>query len=148
VAIRNGINTSDKPRSQILKETGISQSQLSRLIRGEGRLSLRTLEKLAHALGLEMIVRQRSKKTAILSEPVESLGLSVRAQDCLTQASKPLRTVRQLVNCSEAMLTAIPNSGLLVVEEIRQKLAQHRLRLKGERKRRNSDEEAAKRTLT
>jgi DNA-directed RNA polymerase alpha subunit len=99
---------------------------------GGGGLSLRTLEKLAHALDLEIIVRQRSKKITILSEPVEILGLSVRTQNCLTQqASRPIRTIRQLVRCSEDVVTAIPNSGPTVVTEIREKLAQHGLRLKG-----------------
>src|SRR5271163_4673514 len=59
--IRQAINTTDKPRSRLLKETGISQSQLSRLMEGEGQLSLPKLEKLAHSLDLEIIARQRSK---------------------------------------------------------------------------------------
>lgn len=41
-------------------------------------MSLGKLERLAEALDLEIIVRQRPKKAAILSEPVERLGLSVR----------------------------------------------------------------------
>lgn len=64
---------------------------------------------------------------------IEALRFSVRTQNCLTQhALKPVRTVRQLVNCSEAALATIPYAGPTVVEEIRGKLAQHGLRLKGE----------------
>jgi transcriptional regulator with XRE-family HTH domain len=132
--IRQAINASDKPRTQIVKETGLSRSQLSRLIRSGPGLSLQGLEKLAGALDLEIIVRPRSRKSAILGQPIEALGFSVRTRNCLTQhAAKPVRTIRQLVKCSEATLTAIPRSGLLVVEEIRQALARHGLRLKGER---------------
>jgi DNA-directed RNA polymerase alpha subunit len=77
---------------------------------------------------------QRPKKTAILSEPIEILGLSVRTQDCLAEhTSKPILTVRQLVSFSADMLVAIPNSGPIVVREIRETLAQHGLRLTGER---------------
>jgi DNA-directed RNA polymerase alpha subunit len=132
-AIRQAINTSEKPRAELLKETGISQPQLARLMKGVGQLSLPKLEKLAHSLDLEIIARQRSKRAAFLSKPIEALRFSVRTQNCLTRhALKPARTVRQLVNCSEASLRAIPNSGPLVVAEIRQKLARHGLRLRGE----------------
>ena len=102
-----------------------------------GGLTLRQLDKLAHALDLEIIVRPRSQKPAILGKPIETLGLSVRAQNCLTvHARKPIHTIRQLVSCSETALAAIPHCGLTVVEEVRHKLAQHGLRLKGERQRR------------
>jgi DNA-directed RNA polymerase alpha subunit len=67
-------------------------------------------------------------------QSIETLDLSVRTHNCLTRrASKPIRTIGQLVHCSEAVLSAIPKSGLTVVEEIRAKLAQYGLRLKGER---------------
>jgi DNA-directed RNA polymerase alpha subunit len=119
-AIRQAVKASEKPRSQILKEAGISQSQLSTLI--------------SEALDLEISVRRRSKKASILGEPVEILGLSVRTQNCLTQqASRPIRTVRQLVSCSEEMAATIPNSGPNVLKEIREKLAQHGLRLRAKR---------------
>ena len=89
-------------------------------------MSLPRLEQLAKALDLEITVRRRSKKGRILGEPVEILGLSVRTQNCLTQqASRPIRTIRQLTICSEDVVAAIPNSGPTVVKEIREKLAQH-----------------------
>jgi transcriptional regulator with XRE-family HTH domain len=139
LAMRRAIRTSGKARGQILKEAGINQSQLARLMKGGGGLSLARLERFAEVLGLEIIVRPRSKKTAILNKPVESLGLSVRAQHCLTQhPSKPICTVRQLINCSEASLAAFPNSGPLVVEEVRGILARHGFRLRDQGTRRRS----------
>lgn len=61
--IRNAINTSDKTRYRLSKETGIAQSQLSRLMTGQEGLSYENLEKLADALGLEIIIRPAKRKT-------------------------------------------------------------------------------------
>ncbi len=57
--IREAIKVSDKTRYRLSKETSIPQSQLSRLITGEKGLSFEALERLAEALGLEIIIRQK-----------------------------------------------------------------------------------------
>jgi transcriptional regulator with XRE-family HTH domain len=131
--IREAAKASGQSRREILRFAGMSQAEFARLMRRDARSSLHRLERLARALDLEIIIRPRVKEAAILSKPIERLGLSVRAHTCLTvYARKPVRTVRQLASCSEAMLAAIPNSGPTVVEQIRCALAQHGLRLKGE----------------
>jgi transcriptional regulator with XRE-family HTH domain len=131
--IRQAMRASGKTRDQISKETGIPRPRLARLSRGETALSLESLEKLAHALDLEIILRPRSRNSRILRQPVETLNLSVRATNCLTQyAPKPIRTIRQLVRCTAASLVDIPKSGPTVVAEVRQRLAENGLRLKGE----------------
>lgn len=55
--IRKVIQNSEKTRYRLSKETGIAQSQLSRLMTGQEGLSYENLEKLADALGVEIIIR-------------------------------------------------------------------------------------------
>lgn len=60
--IRKAINASDKTRYRLWKETGITQSQLSRLMSDEAGVSVDNLELLAEALGLEIIIRPAKAK--------------------------------------------------------------------------------------
>jgi transcriptional regulator with XRE-family HTH domain len=60
--IRKAIEASDKTRYRLSKETGIAQSQLSRLMTGQEGLSYENLEKLADALGLEISIRPAKAK--------------------------------------------------------------------------------------
>ncbi|MCL2646274.1 MAG: helix-turn-helix domain-containing protein [Phycisphaerales bacterium] len=60
--IRNAIEVSSKTRYRLWKETGIKQSQLSRLMSGQTGVSVENLEKLADALGLEIIIRPAKAK--------------------------------------------------------------------------------------
>ncbi len=61
-AIRRAIEESDKTRYRLSKETGIAQSQLSRLMTGQEGLSYENLERLADALGLEITIRPAKAK--------------------------------------------------------------------------------------
>lgn len=58
--IRKAIQASDKTRYRLSQETSIPQSQLSRLMTGEKGLSFDAMERLADALGLEIIIRSRT----------------------------------------------------------------------------------------
>ena len=60
-AICEGIEASGKTRYRIAKDTGISQTQLSRLMTGERGLSIESAERLADYLGLEIIVRPKRR---------------------------------------------------------------------------------------
>lgn len=55
--IRKAMKASGKTRYRLWKETGIDQSHLFKLWNGEAGLSVENLEKLAGALGLEIIIR-------------------------------------------------------------------------------------------
>ncbi len=66
--IRKAIKASDKTRYQLWKETGIKQSQLSRLMSGESGVSVENLERLADALGLEIILRPAKAKASKTKE--------------------------------------------------------------------------------
>ena len=58
-AIRKAIKNGDKTRYQIAKDTGITQSQLSRLMKRERGLSIESLERLTDYLELEIIIRPK-----------------------------------------------------------------------------------------
>ena len=61
-AIRKAIEASGETRYRLWKVTGISQSHLSRVMRGEAGLSVENLERLAEALELEIIIRPAKRK--------------------------------------------------------------------------------------
>ncbi|OHB66230.1 MAG: hypothetical protein A2Y76_14010 [Planctomycetes bacterium RBG_13_60_9] len=57
--IRKAIEAGGKTRYRLSKETGIDQAQLSRLMSGKEGVSVENLERLADALGLEIIIRPK-----------------------------------------------------------------------------------------
>ena len=60
--IREAIKASDKTRYRLSKETAIPQSQLSRLMTGAKGVSFDAMERLAEALGLEIILRPKRRQ--------------------------------------------------------------------------------------
>ncbi len=62
--IREAIHQSGQTRYSISKATGIDQAQLSKLMKGKAALSLKSLERLAEFLDLEIIIRPRRKGKA------------------------------------------------------------------------------------
>lgn len=60
--IRRAIEASGLTRYQIAKDTGVAQSQLSRLVNGERGLSVEAIEQLAHYLDLEIVIRRKRRK--------------------------------------------------------------------------------------
>ena len=60
--IRKAIEMSGKTRYRIAKESGVAQSQLSRLMSGERGLSVETVERLAECLGLEIEIRSTRRR--------------------------------------------------------------------------------------
>lgn len=60
-AMRRAIEASGKTRYRIAKESGVSASQLSRLVNGERGLSVDTIERLANYLGLRITIEPKGK---------------------------------------------------------------------------------------
>ena len=60
--IRKAVETSGKSRYRIARESGLAQSQLSRLISGKRGLSLEALVRLADCLGLEVVIRPKRRR--------------------------------------------------------------------------------------
>jgi len=60
--LRKAIATSPKTRYRLWQETGIGQPQLSRLMNGRDCLGYGNLDKLSDALGMEFVLRPKSKK--------------------------------------------------------------------------------------
>jgi DNA-directed RNA polymerase subunit alpha len=66
----------------------------------------------------------------LLNKPVSELNLSVRPRLCLERLG--IQTLGELVQRTGAELLATPNFGLPSLAEIREKLAQHGLSLRGD----------------
>ncbi len=62
------MKASDKTRYSLWKETGIDQSHLFKLWNGKAGLSVENLEKLADALGMEVIIRPAKAKPRKVKE--------------------------------------------------------------------------------
>lgn len=62
--IRQCIRDSDKSRYVLAKECGVSESQLSQLMAGTKGLSYDALERLVEALGMEIIIRPRTRRSS------------------------------------------------------------------------------------
>ncbi len=60
--IKGAIESSEKTRYRIAKESGVTQGQLSRLMSNERGLSVETLEHLANYLGLEIVIRKKRQR--------------------------------------------------------------------------------------
>lgn len=60
--LKEAIEKGTKSRYRLWQETGIKQSHLSRFMAGTRGLGIENTEKLAKALGLELILRKRTKK--------------------------------------------------------------------------------------
>ena len=60
--MRRRVRASDKTCYRIFKDTGISQSQLSRFLSGEKGLSFDAFECIARCLALEIKIRLRRRK--------------------------------------------------------------------------------------
>ncbi len=61
-AFRHAIAESGKTRYRLWQETGISQAQLCEFLHGRRGMSMESLETLAEALGLEIVVRPAKRK--------------------------------------------------------------------------------------
>ncbi|MBK9388470.1 MAG: DNA-directed RNA polymerase subunit alpha [Planctomycetes bacterium] len=70
---------------------------------------------------------EKSSLDRLLDQPVEILGLSVRAKNCLDSDS--IRTLRDLVRNTESDLMAIRNFGQTSLIEVQKKLEEHGLGL-------------------
>ena len=60
--IRKAIDTSEKKRAQISRETGVSEVRLCQLMAGTRGLSIEALELLADNLGLEIVAKPKRRK--------------------------------------------------------------------------------------
>src|SRR5205823_7262746 len=62
--------------------------------------------------------------------PIEELELGVRSYNCLKRVG--IETIGDLVSKTEAELAAIPNFGKKSIEEVKETLGTHGLRLRGD----------------
>lgn len=60
--LREAIESAGVSRYRISIESGVSQSHLSRFMSGESGCSVENAEKIAEALGLEIVLRPKQRK--------------------------------------------------------------------------------------
>jgi transcriptional regulator with XRE-family HTH domain len=60
-AIKRAVLADKRTRYRIAKDSGVSESQLSKLVNGKMGLNVRTVEALANTLDLEIIVRPKRR---------------------------------------------------------------------------------------
>lgn len=60
--IIEAIDSSAQTRYRIAHGSGVSEAQLSRLVRGEAGMSVANVERVADYLGLEIIVRPKRRR--------------------------------------------------------------------------------------
>ncbi len=60
--LRRAVETSDKTRYRIFKETGIAQSILSRFVNEGAGLSMDSIDKLCDCLKLRLVAEERSSE--------------------------------------------------------------------------------------
>ena len=63
--LRRAIEDSPESRYRLSKKTGIEQSQLSRFMAGSVRLGVESVERLAQALGYEIVMRKKRKRKKV-----------------------------------------------------------------------------------
>lgn len=61
--IREAIEASDATRYRIAKDVGIDHGQMSRLMNGQGSLSLEALQRLLEYLDLDIVIQAKAKKS-------------------------------------------------------------------------------------
>ncbi len=84
----------------------------------------------AEVLGLES-ERKEEAPAAVLDMNIEDLEFSSRSLNCLRKAG--VKTVRDLVGYSEAELMKFKNFGSKSLTEVRAKLSEYKLKLKGDK---------------
>ena len=70
------------------------------------------------------------EQAALLDRPISELNLSVRARKCMTRLN--ITTIGDLVRKTGDALLECKNFGVTSLNEVRQKLAEHGLKLRGE----------------
>ncbi len=62
--VRRAVRLSGMSQYVLSRETGVTEGSISRFVRGERGLSSESLERIAEALGLEVVVRGDTAKVA------------------------------------------------------------------------------------
>lgn len=100
------------------------------LIRGYAIFTdLEKIEGFAEAAGVEGVV-ETSSAHGMENFPIEELELGVRSYNCLKRVG--IETIGDLIAKSEQELAAIPNFGKKSIEEVKETLGAHGLKLRGD----------------
>lgn len=119
-------NGAIEPRTAVTKAATILREDLAIFV-GEsaGEESAREVQLAATQPELA-----QTKHSAYDDTPIEELELGVRSYNCLKREG--VETIGDLITKSDQELMCIPNFGRKSIEEVRERLAQNNLKLRGE----------------
>lgn len=119
---------------QLLSSKNFGETSLSEIKEVMGTKGLRLGQSLEEGAQYEMRYRPQqplsAEEQAILSKPVSDLNLSVRARKCMNRLG--LNSLGDLVQRTADELLESKNFGMTSLNEVREKLAQYGLTLRGD----------------
>jgi transcriptional regulator with XRE-family HTH domain len=105
--LRQAVLVSGMSRYELSRQADVSQSVLSRFVRGAGGLSVDNLERVAAALGLQIVLQKRGAGPQSL--PTAFGGRIDKRAEYLRECSPaPLQTGVAFVTCEDAVPTGDP----------------------------------------
>lgn len=120
--------------AQLLASKNFGETSLEEIKAIMGQKGLRVGQSLEQGAQYEMRYRPAqqlsAEEQAILNKPVTELNLSVRARKCMNRLN--IETLGQLISRSQDDLLEAKNFGMTSLTEVREKLAQHGLKLRGD----------------
>jgi DNA-directed RNA polymerase subunit alpha len=121
-------NGSMEPQAAVSKAAALLRDELSIFISADDEAG--TDDGLGHLDVFEQDEDTQSPVFAYNDTPIEELELGVRSYNCLKREG--IETIGDLVRRSDQELMCIPNFGRKSIEEVRERLAQNNLKLRGE----------------
>jgi DNA-directed RNA polymerase subunit alpha len=119
---------------QLLSSKNFGETSLQEIKEMMAAKGLRLGQSLEQGSQYEMRFRPQQQLTeqeqAVLNKPVSDLNLSVRARKCMNKLS--ISTLGELINRSADELLEIKNFGMTSLNELREKLGQFGLKLRGD----------------
>jgi DNA-directed RNA polymerase subunit alpha len=121
-----------KTEQELLSYKNFGETSLDEIKVMLSQKGLRLGQGLEEKEGAELSGRNPLEATAnpeTLSRSIDELDLSVRSRRCMERLG--VRTVRELINKTEVELMAAKNFGMTSLNEIKRKLAEMNLTLRG-----------------
>jgi DNA-directed RNA polymerase subunit alpha len=119
---------------QLLASKNFGETSLEEIKVIMGQKGLRIGQSLEQGQQYEMRYRPQQNLTpeeqAVLSKPVSELNLSVRARKCMNRLN--ITTFGELVSRTSEELLEAKNFGITSLQEVKEKLAQYGLKLRGD----------------
>lgn len=120
--------------AQLLASKNFGETSLQEIKDMMGTKGLRLGQSLEHGTPFDFRLRPQQQLTeqeqAVLNKPVSDLNLSVRARKCMNRLS--IASLGELIQRTPDELLETKNFGMTSLSEVREKLAQYGLKLRGD----------------